>query len=216
MGEHLAHVRDTGSWRSVSAEIELEPGQYEVVPKIEATRNETWPPIEDVVKQFASSNPTKLRQIGLNYETAHAKGNIMETRTEQIDVKPAQDSQGLGTLGETAQMPNGSVENDAEATNPAKLKSLAAQTNGIYTNGDLANDIEKTGEMKELNGCVDGMKEDIPAPSTNVPTVATQKPNCDAKNTAVEESATVWNAAVVIGLRVYSKEQHIKVSLMRS
>ncbi|KAJ9605055.1 hypothetical protein H2200_010445 [Cladophialophora chaetospira] len=64
--------------RSISAEVDLEPGRYEVLPKISATRDTSKPVVEDVVKKAAEENPQKLRQIGLNYDIAHAKGGFEE------------------------------------------------------------------------------------------------------------------------------------------
>lgn len=75
VGDHL--VRARGPWfgnRSISAEVDLEPGVYEVVPKIVATRDPEEPEVLDVVKKLAERNPQKLRQIGLNYDIANAKG----------------------------------------------------------------------------------------------------------------------------------------------
>jgi len=80
-GEHVVRASATQSWwpdRSISAEVNLEPGKYEVLPKISATRNLDKPIVEDVVKKAAEENPQKLRQIGLNYDIAHAKGGFEE------------------------------------------------------------------------------------------------------------------------------------------
>jgi hypothetical protein len=66
------------SWenRSVSCEVELEPGRYEVLPKVTATRDSDKKMVEDVVKDWAEKNPQKLRQVGMNYDIAHAKGGV--------------------------------------------------------------------------------------------------------------------------------------------
>lgn len=75
VGDHL--IRARGPWfgnRSISAEVNLEPGVYEVVPKIVATRDPDEPEVLEVVKKLAERNPQKLRQIGLNYDIANAKG----------------------------------------------------------------------------------------------------------------------------------------------
>ena len=77
-GEHIVRVRCnylTGE-RSVSTEIDLEPGRYEVLPKISATRNMDKSSVEDVVKRNVGQTPQKLRQIGLNHDIAHAKGGF--------------------------------------------------------------------------------------------------------------------------------------------
>ena len=61
-GEHLVRARPTSDWesRSVSAEVELEPGRYEVIPKVQATRDKTRKMVDDVVKEYAEKNPQKL------------------------------------------------------------------------------------------------------------------------------------------------------------
>ncbi|PVH92682.1 cysteine proteinase, partial [Periconia macrospinosa] len=59
--------------RSISAETALEPGTYEVVPKILAHRDPNEPPLGVLVRKAAESNPAKLRQLGLNHDVAQAK-----------------------------------------------------------------------------------------------------------------------------------------------
>ncbi|KAK0706970.1 hypothetical protein B0T26DRAFT_481557 [Lasiosphaeria miniovina] len=51
--EHLCRVRPVHDWenRSVSCELDLEPGRYEVLPKITATRHKSQRMVEDVVKE---------------------------------------------------------------------------------------------------------------------------------------------------------------------
>jgi hypothetical protein len=73
-GDHI--VRARGAWfgnRSISAEVDLEAGIYEVLPKIEASRDADAIDVQDVVVKLAERNPQKLRQIGLNYDIANAK-----------------------------------------------------------------------------------------------------------------------------------------------
>jgi hypothetical protein len=53
-----------------------------VLPKIEASRDAGAPSVEEVVVKVAERNPQKLRQIGLNYDIANAKG-ISEPTEEQ-------------------------------------------------------------------------------------------------------------------------------------
>ena len=85
-GEYIVRARASQSWwptRSISAEVHLEPGKYEVLPKLSATRDLTKPIVEDVVRKAAEENPQKLRQIGLNYDIAHAKGGFAEEEEER-------------------------------------------------------------------------------------------------------------------------------------
>ena len=79
-------VRARGAWfgnRSISAEVDLEPGIYEVLPKIVAKRNSDAPDVHEVVMKVAERNPQKLRQIGLNYDIANAKGITELTEEEE-------------------------------------------------------------------------------------------------------------------------------------
>jgi hypothetical protein len=83
-GDHI--VRARGAWfgnRSISAEVNLEAGVYEVLPKIEASRDADAPDVQEVVIKVADRNPQKLRQIGLNYDIANAKGVIELTEEER-------------------------------------------------------------------------------------------------------------------------------------
>ncbi|KAH8591345.1 hypothetical protein B0O99DRAFT_632494 [Bisporella sp. PMI_857] len=79
-GEHICRVRPIHKWenRSVSCEIDLEPGNYEVLPKITASRNTGASPVEQIVKEYADKNPQKLRQVGMQYDLAHSKGGVQD------------------------------------------------------------------------------------------------------------------------------------------
>ncbi|KAF4336333.1 hypothetical protein FBEOM_9786 [Fusarium beomiforme] len=76
----ICSVRPVHKWdrRSVNCEVELEPGTYEVIPKIVAERYHWLPTVQKMVKRGADGNPQKLRQIGLQYDLAHAKGGIVD------------------------------------------------------------------------------------------------------------------------------------------
>jgi hypothetical protein len=83
-GEHLVRARRT--WcgdRSISAEVDLPPGVYEVLPQIEAKMDPDALDLQRVVIDNAEKAPQKLRQIGLNYDIAHAKG-VVELSEEQV------------------------------------------------------------------------------------------------------------------------------------
>lgn len=83
-GDHI--VRARGAWfgnRSVSAEVTLQPGRYEVVPKIVADRDPDVPDVFEVVTKVADRNPQKLRQIGMNYDIANAKGIVQLSAEEK-------------------------------------------------------------------------------------------------------------------------------------
>ncbi|CAI6328970.1 unnamed protein product [Periconia digitata] len=83
-GDHI--VRARGAWfgnRSISAEIDLGPGRYQVLPKISAFKDDAGVEVADAVMALANTNPQKLRQIGLNYDIANARGIAAPTEEEK-------------------------------------------------------------------------------------------------------------------------------------
>lgn len=60
--------------RSVSAELFLEAGTYEIRMKVAASRNDKAHKVEDIVKGNWLDRREKLLQVGLSYDIAHAKG----------------------------------------------------------------------------------------------------------------------------------------------
>lgn len=69
--------------RSVNVELELEAGEYVVVVKIDAQRNELVMPVEEVVRTHAKERREKLLRVGFAYDVAHSKGKIIETDEEK-------------------------------------------------------------------------------------------------------------------------------------
>lgn len=69
--------------RSVNVELELNAGEYVVVVKVDAQRNEQIMPVEEVVRTYAKERREKLLRIGQAYDLAHAKGKIIETAEEK-------------------------------------------------------------------------------------------------------------------------------------
>jgi hypothetical protein len=69
--------------RSVTAELELEAGEYDVLIKIIAEKIAGALAVEDVVRNNAKDRSDKLQRIGLAYDLAHAKGQLKETDEEK-------------------------------------------------------------------------------------------------------------------------------------
>ena len=85
-GEQDYIVRSHGNYsmnRSVSTDLELEPGTYSVLMKITATRDQDLDTPEDIIRKNVKLRPSKLIGTGLAYDLAHAKGDIKETETEK-------------------------------------------------------------------------------------------------------------------------------------
>ncbi|KAF4976813.1 hypothetical protein FZEAL_6554 [Fusarium zealandicum] len=69
--------------RTTNIELELDAGDYEVRVKINATRDESVLPIEQVVKDNAKTRREKLLRIGLAYDLGHCQGRFVETPEEK-------------------------------------------------------------------------------------------------------------------------------------
>ncbi|CAK7224901.1 hypothetical protein SCUCBS95973_005676 [Sporothrix curviconia] len=71
----IVHAPNANEVRSVSCEVTLPAaGRYEVLPQVTAQRHRRRLTEAAVVRETIETNPEKLRQIGQQYDTAHAKG----------------------------------------------------------------------------------------------------------------------------------------------
>lgn len=71
--------------RSVNCEVHLKPGTYEVVPKVLAQQCGWKHPVEDIIKEYATRNPVKLQQQGIQYDIAHAKVGVLDE--DEVHIK---------------------------------------------------------------------------------------------------------------------------------
>ncbi|KAL9062478.1 MAG: hypothetical protein Q9157_008888, partial [Trypethelium eluteriae] len=69
--------------RSVCAEVDLEPGIYHIVIRIEATRYQEKSLPERVIPAKCADRRDKLLAVGLSYDLAHAKGQFKESEAEK-------------------------------------------------------------------------------------------------------------------------------------
>ena len=91
-GEEDYIVRSHGNYwmrRSVTAELELEMGEYHVLMKVEAVKNDGCLLVEEVVRKNAKERRDKLLRTGLSYDLAHTKGQLSETDEEKKARKKA-------------------------------------------------------------------------------------------------------------------------------
>ncbi|KAA8564893.1 hypothetical protein EYC84_010663 [Monilinia fructicola] len=93
-GEEDYIVRSHGNYwmrRSVTAELELPAGEYDVLMKVKALKILNELPVEDVVRNNAKNRRDKLSRIGLSYDLAHAKGVTKETDEEKKGRKESEE-----------------------------------------------------------------------------------------------------------------------------
>ena len=83
--EVLAEARgfENSDRRSVNCELYLEPGTYEVLPKITAERRHSGKSIDEVLRTNADKNPRKLQQVGRQYDLAHGRAGVLDEDAEQ-------------------------------------------------------------------------------------------------------------------------------------
>ena len=85
-GESDYLVRSPSSYymrRSVSTEVNLEPGSYTVMLKIVASRYDDLRPTEEIIRKNCKKRRDKLLAMGLSYDLAHAKGQFKESEKEK-------------------------------------------------------------------------------------------------------------------------------------
>lgn len=124
-GDYLCRVRPQAenffrANRSINCEIDLEPGIYEVLPKITAERDTSKPPVEAIVKASARRRPEKLRQVGLSFDLAHAKAFKKE------EEKKGDSSDGWETEQEDEEAEKASVTETGEETPGGSDEAQAA------------------------------------------------------------------------------------------
>ena len=93
-GENDYIVRSHGNYsmrRSVTTDLELEPGTYSVLMKITASRWTDKKSVEEVIRANCKGRQNKLIQIGLAYDLAHAKGEVKETEIEKVERQKRED-----------------------------------------------------------------------------------------------------------------------------
>ncbi|KAK4191545.1 putative calpain-1 catalytic subunit [Podospora australis] len=85
-GEEDYLVRSQTSFRmtrSCNTELDLEAGEYTVLVKIDADRDQATLPAEEVLRLNAKHRREKLLRIGLAYDLAHSKATAVETPEEK-------------------------------------------------------------------------------------------------------------------------------------
>ncbi|KAF3939988.1 Calpain-8 [Dactylella cylindrospora] len=82
-------------WRSVSCEVELEAGVWDVAYKITATKSDDKKSVEETVKETSVANRRKFLQVGMSYDLAHAKGRVV-VRSDELEEDDEDEEDGEG------------------------------------------------------------------------------------------------------------------------
>lgn len=223
-GEHILRVRPIHSWetRSVSAEIELEPGRYEVLPKISASRDADKMMVEDVVKDWAEKNPQKLRQVGLNYDLANAKADMPddgEPEKKETDKKKQQSKaeKKVQDEGDKYEKKEDMKEETKEEKqeDEAKVNEKKEADPKDEKNAELTD--EKLSETKAANADDDKNDKDKDK-DKDKKEKGDKKDDAsqpESQSEADESTSPPWNAVCVMGLRVYAKDPQVSIALVK-
>jgi hypothetical protein len=169
-----------------------------VLPKILAFRVPDKDAVEDVVQGLAAKKPQKLRQIGLNYDLAHAKAYSESGDKERVGkVKTEKEKeQPEGKEVEPPEEEKGEPSEEEEEGEPSEEEE------------------EEPPEVEEDSSSVAAAPTSADT-STNTSNGPTSAPTPPAETSPPDSKSTPWNAVCVIGLRVYSKDAKVSVKLVK-
>jgi len=235
--DHIVRARSSRfGQRSISAEVDLPPGIYEVLPKIVAVKRSYKSSVQDVVRSVADENPQKLRQIGMNYDVAQA---IAEPTEEEIEAEKKEAEEKKKKAEEEAQKEKEKQEEEdkkkkAEAKKAKKAAAKKHKQKKKGQHGDKHHkgknrhptpeseeeDEDEEEEEKEESEGEEGQWEDVEESSSgDVPFIyqnlGSESGDSDEADASQKPNLDPWNAVCVMGLRVYSRDSEVSVKLVK-
>ena len=243
-GEDDYIIRTLGEdwWdRSISVEVDLEAGLYEVRLHIAARRIDA-PKVEDVIKSNWLSRTEKLLRVGASYDFAHAKGRPLEEEqpkeADKSEVKDASDSQKATSksaptnaeatpapqdLTQTAQAVTAAASSTSTESH-AKPSESQADPDSSTSNGPIKS-TESQADAASAIPVVENTNSTGALPGAQVAETEANSEeseaaagNSTAENSATTEPADIepWGAVCVVGLRVYCKNAEATVEVLTS
>lgn len=188
--------------RSVSTDITLDAGTYDVFVKIVADRNPGAEPMERVVRRQAVYRREKLVQIGRAYDMAHARGRVVETEAEK---KAKKEKKAEDKVKERAKLRTKLEEQKRKEWN--KMKKSRARENRATRKEETIRALREAKKAKEEGGNADG-EADTPdnqeAEKTDDVSTVKQEPT-------PEPEKTVEGASTEVGGEAKEKEgEHVE------
>ena len=194
-----------------------------------ATRDPRKPTVEDAVKAYVERTPPKLRQIGLNYDIAHAKGYRVETTVEAADencerkpsgIEKSAESEAEGKCKEPEdQEENGRTEEKEDQASGQVQPQVSEQQNLEPRNLEPRNLEPRNLEPRNLeprnleppNLEPRNLEPRYLEPPILDPYPPSLKPEGPPKS---ESTSSPWNAVCVVGLRVFFKNNEVTLKLV--
>jgi Calpain family cysteine protease len=225
--------------RSVSSEVTLEAGTYEVRVKIIAVRDENADTVEQVLKDNWLDRRDKLLQVGQAYDLAHAKAQLVEDEKPK-EAKPKK---------QAGSVTKESVATEEDKTEPPKLEEGKAEVSTVESEkkdvdkpeasttgtaktdndekepekptGTTTREVEKAAEEAEGKGGANTEEAAEDAEGEEYYYAEDDKPAdtqpLDERPAPPEQDKpdAPWNAVVVVGLRVYCEEGDASIKIVR-
>lgn len=234
--------------RSVSCEIDLEPGVYEVLPKITA-RKSGKSTVESVVALLADAAPQKLRQVGLSFDLAHAKAlksdlareQEAEERKKKAEEKKEEEAAKAKAEEEKKVAEKAAKGNDKKKPAKDKKEEKTEGDKPKKENAEGDEEKQKAPEEEEAKADEKPKKESASGEHSSDgedrdDSHTEGHPDADEKGSAAGDaeegedsgetaggpddefvpedgSGASWNAVCVIGLRVYSQDSSLTITL---
>lgn len=171
--------------RSVSVELDLESGRYEIHLKVTGTRNDRADKVEDVIKLNWLDRRDKLLQIGLAYDLAHAKAQVNYAKLQET-----------GHSKEPA---------------PSIVKPGAAKKVDMAI--DITTEGNEDRKSNTLLG--DITHPDAPEPEEGEKKTHNVDDDKDSKDDDDDDDDEAWGAVCVVGLRVFCKDADATIQIVR-
>ncbi|KAK6504500.1 hypothetical protein TWF506_002695 [Arthrobotrys conoides] len=224
-------------WRSVSCEVELEAGIWDIAYKITATKVDGRKSVEEAVPELSVNNRKKFLQVGMSYDLAFAKGRT-------IVVDPEEDAEGSEKSSENGDEATATKEvKEPKEPKPAKVLAdilpkteSTPETLPVAPEPPASDVTEPPVSKKDAPSTAQGDKVDKksstePAKETEEKSKETSEikeekatpgpiaymlvPITGEEESDGESEENLWNAVAVVGLRVYSQQKDITVQVIR-
>lgn len=228
--EYIARSRSNVDMsRSVSTELELEPGRYRILFKITAEKIANAKTMEQVTNETCRVDRKKFLQIGTSYDLAHDKISAEPEDKSKIEAaeasraaKPAIMTSAVGgrstVAGKSGKSTKGSGGNkekekidedtgsESDSSSSSKNSSSSSSSSGSSSSGSSSSSSSDSSGSGSSSGSA----------GSDAPSAAVSAFMSTTESIAVGEDDDVWDAIACVGLRVYSQSKDLTVAVVHA
>lgn len=190
---------------------------YDVLPRISATRKSDGRPVEDIVKEYAEKNPQKLRQIGMQFDQAHAKGGVVD-EDDNLEKKRAEEKRKKEEKKQKAERKKAIAKaaKAVEKASDAMKEVVKVDAKGADTPENKSDDDSDEEDGAESESDTD---DDSKGSVHKEEQEESDSDSDDDSEVEGDDDETgdspVWNAVCVLGLRVYARDPEVTITLTK-